>query len=151
MAEAPISDQEIAKMQRARKYQRFAARCFVLRLLNEPLPFPNHFGQKRFEARISCRASFLKAPLSSATTGNKLWYGGKRPRRHAHHAGGANGEPVSAVGPRPTRDDVTCGLAARSASCSPRTRRGGWLRTSPCCQCFASHYPERRPKLLAAA
>jgi hypothetical protein len=34
---------------------------FALRLLNEPLPFLSHFGQKRFEARISCRASFLKA------------------------------------------------------------------------------------------
>ena len=34
---------------------------FALRLLNEPLPFLSHFGQKRFEARISWRASFLKA------------------------------------------------------------------------------------------
>jgi hypothetical protein len=31
------------------------------RLLNEPLPFLSHFGQKCFETRISCRASFLKA------------------------------------------------------------------------------------------
>jgi hypothetical protein len=31
------------------------------RLLNESLPFLSHFGQKCFETRISCRASFLKA------------------------------------------------------------------------------------------
>jgi hypothetical protein len=33
----------------------------VPRLLDELLPLLRHFGQKRFEARISCCAGFLKA------------------------------------------------------------------------------------------
>jgi hypothetical protein len=71
---------------------------FALGFLGEPLPFLGHFREERFEPRINCSASFLKAPRGessicscalhlSPTLGPKLPLRGEVPNRQDAYSG----------------------------------------------------------------
>ena len=47
--------------------------------------------------RITDGLHYREACASRQLHGHKLCHYGRRPRRHAHHGGGANGEPVGVV------------------------------------------------------